>query len=641
MYATLSDIPRPDTLISAYEARLARICVGSNADFRETPPSRAREFDDILRTLELLMLDARSRRNMAVPAISRLPEEVITMILKLVAAEDEPRPQIDKSLVEKHENGDLTDRVADRQLWDKTFNEGGCLGWIRLTHVCRSWRSLLLSIGSLWSNALGRLPLADEELLQRIGEHSLLSVMATDTPFHLHRPQIFRKIAALDFVGRLRSLRLVGVGPTPWFIQHVEELHAMIWASLELLEVNYAAEPWTEDLVSHSILQTPSLRVARFEGYLISFESKSLRELSLNFFVSGSAGLPTDALFDILRKNAETLECLELVDPFALEFEQEAPSLTKLCLSRLQRVRLVQNFAETQCAFFKSIHLMPFVQFDIELYVEISGSRSREDFSDEVKPLLDAIAGYNPGIKWDGAAIFPPPDGYDNVLCFQLYDRPPTPTSMSPIAMAGSEPFNPDNAKLQLRVTNGAGYDPRDQTITFTGISHLLNPDHLVALSFGGFTMWEDTDIAEAITQFANLRMLHIIDPLDHGQSLFNNQSRISNNFPFLSFSGRHDRASRPLVSSALANDHFAPSSALDMLWLVQSAGKSRFSCSTWCNIIADQLRQTFCDAEAVYEAKPIKVLRISYLAEVLDGDEDVARAAFAEVAGVVEWMTG
>lgn len=51
------------------------------------------------------------------------------------------------------------------------------LGWVHMTHVCRSWRELLVDEHTLWANEIGVIPRASRRFLQRSG---------ATAPLHIH-----------------------------------------------------------------------------------------------------------------------------------------------------------------------------------------------------------------------------------------------------------------------------------------------------------------------------------------------------------------------------------------------------------------------------------------------------------------------
>ena len=109
------------------------------------------QLDNTIRTLELLLLDARSLRNANAPLIHRLPLEIISFIFDLVSIEERPYPPVHTGKREANKNmhsGMLFERLTDQNVWKEAFMNGS-LGWIRLTHVCRLWREILLDMTSL------------------------------------------------------------------------------------------------------------------------------------------------------------------------------------------------------------------------------------------------------------------------------------------------------------------------------------------------------------------------------------------------------------------------------------------------------------------------------------------------------------
>ncbi|KZV62508.1 hypothetical protein PENSPDRAFT_758653 [Peniophora sp. CONT] len=333
VYASLSDIPRPDALISAYNARMI-ILRGflsghtPNGSWLTMNEQAADIIDRTERTLQLLRLDIRAFRNSAMPLISRLPHEILAMIFEFSARDPDNTPHspvATKELNKANSSSNYTTFgiLRDRHVREDIFRTGS-IGWIQLGHVCRQWRTLLLGMQAIWAQILGRLPSGDENILMRAGEHAPLDIFTTCTPFSLQDQRILDLLASrmsespadsrvLSYAERLRRVCLVDLTAAEGNIHMpLEWLTSPSFPNLHTLEISLQYEHNVASVyLSPSILVVaPQLRVVRLQGCYIPWQSFMLERLSLNWI--DHEALPAHTLFDILVQAAPTLQFLEL-----------------------------------------------------------------------------------------------------------------------------------------------------------------------------------------------------------------------------------------------------------------------------------------------------------------------------------------
>jgi hypothetical protein len=112
----------------------------------------------------MLQLESKRLRNDSAK-VSRLPAEIFGEIASLVAELDPPTVRIE--------------RVIPYQL--HTQCEGpATLGWLKMGHVCYSWRGRILAMQSLWAGSIGSIPLALDEMLVRAGPCALINLHLRD-----------------------------------------------------------------------------------------------------------------------------------------------------------------------------------------------------------------------------------------------------------------------------------------------------------------------------------------------------------------------------------------------------------------------------------------------------------------------------
>ncbi|KZV62515.1 hypothetical protein PENSPDRAFT_758659 [Peniophora sp. CONT] len=586
LYTSLEDIPGTSPLMAGYDAEMASLC--HQPDVSKPIPSSVSttgEIDRVVRTLELLLSDARMRRNATLPCISRLPPEVTATIFGYCTVEEPPHAPCDRKkkeeIIDANHIDVLTDIWAVRHVWKDALSDG-TIGWIRLTHVCRRWRELLLGTATLWASTLGRLPSAYNEFLQRAGNHTLPSVTVISTPFHDRIPLTISLSTIVPICNRLRVLRLVEICGDPDFLLSLELLCTQRLEKLETLEITFHSSTFSRDSsnVAQWVLTAPSLRTIHFAGYFIPFKTASLEELSLNYWTD-KCTLSMNTLYNLLQVAAPTLKYLDLSHVLSYNFDVEAHSLQEINLPQLQEFRFADGDG-LQIAFLERAKFPPSVRLDIDIYVEISDRAESLGEHYTLKPLVNAMLSCGHLGSADGLAVYPGPDEGD--LQFLLYTDSLESLRMSPVK---GNPFYARDAKLNLLVSNGYSRNNSCLDVTFAEVSRFLRPARFAVMSFGAFPFWSHDQISTVLSQYTSLRTLHIVDPLEYVKTL---SASIPNAFPFLS--------ARNLTASSIHEhederdtDTVVP--ALELLWLTQNADSCRMDCTTWCSIISCQLRHT------------------------------------------------
>ncbi|VDB87404.1 unnamed protein product [Peniophora sp. CBMAI 1063] len=638
-YGALSAVPRPDPLISAYEARMASL----TQEIEKHTGSVAGIFDRTESILELLLRDIRSKRNATLPYISRLPPELMSIIFTIIAAENPPHQPADSDARDTFRNR-MMPAQRDDSSWDQAILaeafEPGSLGWIKLAHVCQSWRNMIHGMASLWAGVLGRLPMADEEALERAGDRASLSLTTVDAPFCLETPRILRTLATGYKYERLRSLRLIQisgilVSGEPELIRVPSASRTLNWTTLEILEVLYFQQlGGSRDFTPLEPILAPSLRIARFIGYVLPFRSISLVELS----IKRGNGLPlmitAEALFEILQAASSTLEVLEIHNALSYNFHEEAHAVVEpVNLPQLKILRFMDIQERCHIIFLGLLILPPTIHLDSDVLIGMGDETIRMSSEEVLKPLISAISAS--GHTNECSYLVISPDSYPEAICFGIY-----PTILDVHSEStNSDPFRVrTEAKLKLRIANESSY-MGSLAMTFAETARWLVPTRFVALSFSTFDNWSHNDISEAMSQFTSLRMLQVFDPLQYC-----NPSRYPNPgaFPFLS-AQLSSPSLQPGIEAKASDD--IEGHVLDLLSLVQTEHPKTIDCVAWCSVLVRRLKCVFSDRHSAYyaagSAKPIRVLRVNYpsVASNNDNDERVARTIFADIAATVEWI--
>ncbi|KZV65357.1 hypothetical protein PENSPDRAFT_132665 [Peniophora sp. CONT] len=189
LYASLADVPPQHPFLAAFNAVASTLETRSAHDLLDDTVSRdelAKPWACAERVLELVVHELRVRRNAIVPGISRLPPEVLSLILLHCSNNESPREPLPEDDIGEYLYYVDRDQYYEEDQAHHDWNRlvlplGGQLGWIRLTHVCRSWRSLLLNTPKHWADSFGLLPAASKEILQRAGNRFPVTIHAIAT----------------------------------------------------------------------------------------------------------------------------------------------------------------------------------------------------------------------------------------------------------------------------------------------------------------------------------------------------------------------------------------------------------------------------------------------------------------------------
>ncbi|KAI0312904.1 hypothetical protein OF83DRAFT_600289 [Amylostereum chailletii] len=238
-----------DVLLAAFHR--IRLEDGRNADIVPSPHIKVR-----IPNFCNVAAGSKTRLNLSV-LVSRLPPEVLTKIISIVAVLDPPfAPQ------GKHK---------------------GSLGWIQTTHVCRYWRDVILGDPVPWARVVCTFLSLDvaTEMLERAGDVPL--VLKVAHPASATALQEF----ALNLVQR--ASRIVwtideqngGINALARWMRALSEINL---PDLENLEFKYTGEvPEDAFLSSMPSLRATRLRHVVLKGIYIPFRpSTALTELSLD-----------------------------------------------------------------------------------------------------------------------------------------------------------------------------------------------------------------------------------------------------------------------------------------------------------------------------------------------------------------------
>jgi hypothetical protein len=207
----------------------------------------------------------------------------------------------------------------------------GSLGWVRLTHVCRRWRDIGLSLAAIWAgDSLCALPKAFPITLER----------ARDCPLTFRRVRKKNELMPLskqqlDAVYRhiSRITTLCHTHPGSWS----SLLHGKCLPLLKTLDICGLAERW--DFIDLQQLEATSLITLSFRNMYIPFVAHALRSFSLySTHVRKSVVISIPDILDAISQSP-LLERLIFVDSLD-ERTQCAPGRHKTSLMHLRYMEL-------------------------------------------------------------------------------------------------------------------------------------------------------------------------------------------------------------------------------------------------------------------------------------------------------------
>ncbi|KZV63718.1 hypothetical protein PENSPDRAFT_757753 [Peniophora sp. CONT] len=293
-----------------------------------------------------------------VPIINSLPPEILHYIFSLVAEIDRPHPpyvclarDADHIRVCRLTDGFQHDRNSERRY--PALGKGGYLGWIRLGHVCQSWRNALLGFPALWASDTGLLPRGTHTMLER-AQNMPLSIRAY---LSACRPEAGRAVLSAmaaqpmsDLVLRARELDIIDVRAT--HLQHLDAFfdrctfplveHATVVGELDRPGVGHI-----RPLRYLATINAPRLRSLHLIMAFYPWSSSVLSSLSIGTAgeVFEDRGLDVDAqhIDYIMQASATTLKDLSLTGLWLVDDDdgrRTRPNAPGPTLPKLQSLRI-------------------------------------------------------------------------------------------------------------------------------------------------------------------------------------------------------------------------------------------------------------------------------------------------------------
>ncbi|TFY69504.1 hypothetical protein EVG20_g3136 [Dentipellis fragilis] len=270
-----------------------------------------------------------TQRN-ALQPIARLPPEVLSSIFHLVANTEQPYPRT--------------------RPYPPLYGSPGSLGWILLSHVCRSWRAVALRDTALWANSMCALPSATAEFLRRA--HTAPLTIRHDFGRYRHKSRVLQAVLlALEHLPRTRELR---IRANKRILERLADaLHDKPAPALESLELALAADARigffyeTVRLPTHLLTASPCLRRLVLENCRLPWDSELLRNLThlevrLVVFSVPDLMLPTTTQLLTVLARCPELQTLALIDslPEVPDDTPLKPAPQPVHLSALTRLTL-------------------------------------------------------------------------------------------------------------------------------------------------------------------------------------------------------------------------------------------------------------------------------------------------------------
>ncbi|VDC06786.1 unnamed protein product [Peniophora sp. CBMAI 1063] len=241
--------------------------------------------------------------------VSRLPPEILGMIFSLAAIIDPPIAPLSSGEFERLVDDLRTHPTSD----EKEYPSGnGALGFIRLSHVCRSWRETVLSMRRLWADVVGIIPLATIDTVNR----------ACSVPITLNFKE-FWDWPTPDFIlQHLLKAPAIRAIHGSFVIDRHDGQKPTVCSLIDSVWSDAGSAPWnTLETVDFVVDRTtgvegahhaPSLRTLRLNNFFVPFIANALQQVSLTFDKPGNGVLTMPALLNFLRSCAGTLQELKL-----------------------------------------------------------------------------------------------------------------------------------------------------------------------------------------------------------------------------------------------------------------------------------------------------------------------------------------
>ncbi|KZV67203.1 hypothetical protein PENSPDRAFT_736698 [Peniophora sp. CONT] len=274
--------------------------------------------------------------------VSCLPPEVLQNIFSFLALLDPPitplreRPLKNNKGADEYEdiNGELSEPQSfeDFPTWSR--DDRGSLGWIKASHVCQSWRSIMLPMRSLWAGTIGILPLATRELMKRVGPSSAV---------HLTLRESSRRVLSIENALRLipqTSIHSLRIYFTDENTRHsslpdfTEYMRNVPWTALKTLDISANGTP-----ECYFNLVAPALHSAKMLNCTMPLIAHSLRRLSIvyNRHRPGYDGLALGDLLENIHGSRSTLEELELLRCLSVHPGDKPQTSSPIHFSALRR----------------------------------------------------------------------------------------------------------------------------------------------------------------------------------------------------------------------------------------------------------------------------------------------------------------
>ncbi|VDB92295.1 unnamed protein product [Peniophora sp. CBMAI 1063] len=307
----------------------------------------------------------------AVP-IAGLKHDILLELFALIAATDVPHalPWVDPGPLRYH------------------------LGWVRLTHVCRLWRVILVDeMPQLWADAVCRIPPAHDIMLTRARDRPLtlnlnisLGQNLNLPSGHIHHERLYN--FALANIGQAEAFHALHATPDRDWVPVLDGKHLPSLKYLELIQ----RQPRRGDrrIPVLRSLDAPNLLWANLEDISLTFTSTTLRHLCI--FGHQMFCNPEWSILDVLGR-LPLLEWLSLDQQPHERADYSQYQGPPISLEHLKLRRLYGNANSDLVTFSKHLPITPRVQAQLrQLYhahIVIDGERWEEDFIAAFGPSLN------------------------------------------------------------------------------------------------------------------------------------------------------------------------------------------------------------------------------------------------------------
>ncbi|KZV60508.1 hypothetical protein PENSPDRAFT_340514 [Peniophora sp. CONT] len=365
------------------------------------------EFD--LNAAEVIKSQLAEALNACAP-VSSLPIELLRAIFELVAQDYRPCGPVDIEWRREIMDGYQFPRGENMAEPDWLSEQGGCLGWISLGHICRAWRGALLAHAALWADDFGSLPGAVNEFLDR--SNGLPLTVRTYSAKYRNSSAPWHALFRDDVRCRVQRIYCVETRPHVLFGADYAALTTCHFPILETLCIT-GNEPIRRrgPITVLPVMSAPQLRRLELSNVFIPVSSEMIEFISckLTFEDDGrhtiieSGILRPEDLLPLLNRSRETLSSL-VVDKCLPSHLDHWYHPTRISIPRLQSLTVDwdYNHDSDTASFLDGLILNDTTILNIRVELYENSDRGRASMQGRIGSAIMSVN----GLGFDALACF-------------------------------------------------------------------------------------------------------------------------------------------------------------------------------------------------------------------------------------------